>query len=293
VEDQPTPREPLGGWSWWWAPVALIATQAITFAIVFPIDHVAVRMTRAAATLVLQAVMFLFVVWFARWRAPGHARERLGLRPMLITPARAAAWIFGALLATGVALAIYHVAVPQQPGHLVLFEHRPTTTLASICLAFGAVVAAPIAEELLYRGVFYQALRTHLPVWPAALIGSVVFGLMHWVAGDPLVSAGDRAIMGVALCLLFEYSGSLYPGMTYHAIINSSVLVWVAPHLWFVPGIAILGALVVALVRSRHDWRGRNAPTGDGTFEPIGPPTRARTARRDRPRPVPSGPPAR
>jgi CAAX protease family protein len=274
VDGRLTPREPLGGWSWWWAPVALVVIHAVTFAIVFPIDHFAVPMTIEAATLVLQAVTILFVVWFARRRAPGHARERLGLRPMLITPGRAALWIIGSSLAAGVLIGIYNAAVPQT-GHYALFDHPPTTTPASICLVAGAVVGAPIAEELLFRGVFYQALRTRLNVWPAVLISSAVFGLMHWVGGDPLASAGTRAIIGVFLCLLLEYSGSLYPGMAFHAMLNSWTIAYVAPHVWFIPLGAQVLALVVAVARSRKDWRRKNAPTGDGTFEPIGSPRTA------------------
>ena len=46
------------------------------------------------------------------------------------------------------------------------------------------VVAAPVAEEILYRGFFYRGLRaTRLGVAGTILVTSVAFGLLHKVGG--------------------------------------------------------------------------------------------------------------
>ena len=52
--------------------------------------------------------------------------------------------------------------------------------------AFLVVVIAPIAEEVFFRGFFYRALRTSLPIWLAVLIDGAVFGVIHYTGPDSL-----------------------------------------------------------------------------------------------------------
>ena len=49
--------------------------------------------------------------------------------------------------------------------------------------AFGtfmiAVIAAPVVEEILFRGIVLRSMRKFTPVWAAILISSVLFGVYH------------------------------------------------------------------------------------------------------------------
>ena len=49
--------------------------------------------------------------------------------------------------------------------------------------AFGtfiiAVIAAPVVEEILFRGIVLRSMRKFIPVWAAILISSVLFGVYH------------------------------------------------------------------------------------------------------------------
>jgi membrane protease YdiL (CAAX protease family) len=257
------------GWPWWYAPLALVVVYAASYAVVVPLDLLT-PLSENTATLILEACAVVTVLVLARRRGP-FSRARLGLRAMTITPGRAALWVVCSLLAGGLLIGIYDAIVPPG-GHLVLFEHRPHGTLTIVAFAFGAVVGAPVSEELLFRGLFYRALRSSLRAWPAILISSAIFGLMHWVGGDPLVSAGPRAILGVFLCLLYERTGSLYPGMAMHAAINSSVIAWAAPAVWWIPLLGQVAALTVAVALSVRD--GRRKKYTDRRFRADGPPHR-------------------
>lgn len=77
-------------------------------------------------------------------------------------------------------------------------------------------VIAPLSEESIFRGFFYGWLRRSLPVLPAVLIAAAVFAAAHAVLllGLPLFA------VGIVLTLLYEYSGSLIPGATVHALFN-------------------------------------------------------------------------
>jgi membrane protease YdiL (CAAX protease family) len=84
------------------------------------------------------------------------------------------------------------------------------------------VVAAATAEELCFRGMLFGGLRERLPKWAAALIAGTVFGLLHAFTGlsavPPLIG------FGFILCLLYEKTGSILPGMLLHALNNSVAL---------------------------------------------------------------------
>ena len=42
-----------------------------------------------------------------------------------------------------------------------------------------AVIAAPVVEEILFRGIVLRSMRKFTPVWAAILISSVLFGVYH------------------------------------------------------------------------------------------------------------------
>jgi membrane protease YdiL (CAAX protease family) len=90
-------------------------------------------------------------------------------------------------------------------------------------LAASAVVVcvlAPIAEELLFRGFFFTALRNAMPTLLAAISTGVLFGLVH-VIGTPFPLIVPLAVLGFLLCLLYLYTGSLLPCMALHSINNA------------------------------------------------------------------------
>ena len=97
---------------------------------------------------------------------------------------------------------------------------------SSTALFFVAVlvcVAAPIAEELFFRGFCFTALRRWIGAAGGAIATGVIFGLIHAGSADPvfLVPLG---VFGALLCLLYLRTGSLLPCMVLHALNNSLAL---------------------------------------------------------------------
>ncbi len=84
------------------------------------------------------------------------------------------------------------------------------------------VVGASVAEELCFRGFLFGGLREKLPRYFAALVAGAVFGLLHAVTG---ISAVPPLIFfGFVLCLLYEKTGSIVPGIILHMLNNSVAL---------------------------------------------------------------------
>ena len=75
--------------------------------------------------------------------------------------------------------------------------------------AFGtfmiAVIAAPVVEEILFRGIVLRSMRKFAPAWAAILISSVLFGVYHL----NIVQAAYATLMGIAAGILYEKKRNL------------------------------------------------------------------------------------
>ncbi|MDE7222823.1 MAG: CPBP family intramembrane metalloprotease [Acetatifactor sp.] len=91
-------------------------------------------------------------------------------------------------------------------------------------MLLGIAVYGPFAEELAFRGVIYQGYRQQENGFKALLLSSLLFGLMHM----NLNQACYAFVIGMALALLVEASGSMLPAFIAHFCVNgqSTVLMF-------------------------------------------------------------------
>jgi membrane protease YdiL (CAAX protease family) len=89
------------------------------------------------------------------------------------------------------------------------------TLIVAVALA---CVVAPIAEEMLFRGLLFGWLRAHWPFWPTALVTAALFGAAHGKAGA--MYALLASLLGVGLALFREHSGSLWGSISAHIANN-------------------------------------------------------------------------
>ncbi|HEV7483231.1 MAG TPA: type II CAAX endopeptidase family protein [Solirubrobacterales bacterium] len=85
------------------------------------------------------------------------------------------------------------------------------------------VIAAPICEEVCFRGMLFGGLREKLPMVVAALASAAVFGALHAPEGITVVP--PLIAFGLVLALLYEKTGSIVPGILLHVLNNSIALV--------------------------------------------------------------------
>jgi membrane protease YdiL (CAAX protease family) len=84
----------------------------------------------------------------------------------------------------------------------------------------GAVVFAPIFEELIFRGLLYGSLRARFS-WPIAATGSaLVFGIAH---GYGVVGFLSVFVSGFLWAYFYERTGSLAPSLAAHVANNAAV----------------------------------------------------------------------
>ena len=107
-------------------------------------------------------------------------------------------------------------------------------TLNLLAVVVLITVVAPLGEELFFRGYFFGALRNWRGVWPAAIGTGVVFCAIH-AGSAPVGFLVPLAFFGFGLCLLYHYSGSLYPCIALHALNNSIALGAALNWSWEIP----------------------------------------------------------
>lgn len=153
----------------------------------------------------------------SRWGASsvGQALRRLGVRSFKPSALK---WMLAAIGAYLVIAAVY-AAVFGSPHQEDIAESFGTLPLQILLI----VVAAPVSEEVCFRGMLFGGLRERLPRLAAALICGLIFGGLHALTG---ISAVPPLIaFGFILALLYEKTGSIVPGILLHMLNNSIALI--------------------------------------------------------------------
>ncbi len=191
------------------------------------------------------AVTIAFAVLFARIWAGSVRPSTFGVRA---TPwLRALGWTALVYVTFAIFAAIYSVIVgpgPQQDLVSDLKDEKSVVVLVAFALMVGFL--APIGEELFFRGFLFGVLRERIGVgWGAAIAGTI-FGLVH-VAGTPVRTLGILVFLGVGLCVLYQKTGSLLPGMALHSVNNAIAFGATKELRWWLVILVILGSAALVL----------------------------------------------
>ena len=96
-------------------------------------------------------------------------------------------------------------------------DHMERLLSNGLIPALSIAVAAPLTEELMFRGVIQPRLERAMPVWAAVVVQAVLFGVTH---GTP-VQMAYAFLMGLVFGLLRSRTGSILPGFAAHAAFNA------------------------------------------------------------------------
>lgn len=176
------------------------------------------------ASAINELIFIATAVLVARTAGRVSARD-FGLRAAkLATAARRAALVYGGYF---VALVIYGALVHLTPDSAPDRLGASDGTGQMLVFALLVAVLAPIAEEIFFRGMVFGALRNSIGLVPAALVSGLLFGAMHIDSGtsERLLQVIPLALFGVALALLYHWTGTLYAAIAVHATNNAVAVI--------------------------------------------------------------------
>ena len=127
-------------------------------------------------------------------------------------------------------------------------ESYSATESGNVVIAIIAtVLMAPIVEEVIFRGLIYARLKRGMPIAFAAVISSVIFGLMH----GNLIWGSYAFVLGLVLVWTFERFKSITANILVHFSFNlAGVLLGYVTEIPDVLGWIILGVSACVLVLS-------------------------------------------
>lgn len=231
----PPAVDPSRPWAWWVGPLTIFFAFVAIFMLFIVLDVVAGGDTSQVADdneewlglaqdLVWIAVALIVPFTVARYLRP----DQLGLRRPpnwgrmvgVVAAVMVTFWVASALYS-------YALGLNDDSNQLLQDTGLGQSAVKDVAYALLFTVAAPIAEELLFRGLLFRTLRDGFhrlgrfggPVL-AAVISGVFFGLIHFGGGqDDFLPV--LMLFGVLLALAYHFSGSLYVSIAIHSVNNA------------------------------------------------------------------------
>ncbi|GMV86108.1 MAG: hypothetical protein AMXMBFR80_19630 [Dehalococcoidia bacterium] len=178
-------------------------------------DVVAARIAWSYA--ILSAALFASVAVVASRQHPAAFVRATGLgrldvdRLWLPGAAVAVLYLGAGLYARGAEAAGIDALIPGGTRLDATLRDAPALVLYGLT----TVVAAPIGEELFYRGLVFGGLASWGFV-PAALLSGVLFALSHLDPGSLI----PFTVLGMTMAWLYWRSGSLWDAIAFHVLFN-------------------------------------------------------------------------
>jgi len=227
----PVPPEPLTAavWSPWGALGVVGAMVLLNVLGTLPALLLAEGLSDAAAQLLLfgglmsyYLAMLGVVAFGARRRGVGFAGA-VGMRP--VPWGHTLGLALAASLVARVLVGVYGAAASAL-GYEPRLEFDPTQLFAddvvgAILLVVVAVVAAPVVEEIVFRGIVFPAFASRFGMGWGIAVSSALFGVIHLQGFNTV----PFIFLGVVFARLFASTRSLWTAIMCHALFNGTSLV--------------------------------------------------------------------
>ena len=196
---------------------------------------------KLAAALAILACAHLLVVGGLAAFGMGHRQVLSGLWQGLVAAFLMGPWML--LVSLAVEAASHYFRHAEPPEHAIIQALRAhPSALAEIIMIGSAVIIAPFAEELFFRGFLqtallrlarYRATRAGLDSgatpstrWRVILTTSAFFAAIH-LTGTNFEVLPPLLLLAVTLGYVYERTGNLWSAMTLHFLFNANTIVLV------------------------------------------------------------------
>ncbi|GAB4524118.1 MAG: type II CAAX endopeptidase family protein [Pleurocapsa sp.] len=104
---------------------------------------------------------------------------------------------------------------------LLFLALQAQDTVALAIFFITASVAAPIFEEIMFRGFLLPSLTRYIPVWGAIVVSGLIFAVAHLSLSEVL----PLATLGIILGIVYTRSRNLFAPILLHSLWNSGTLI--------------------------------------------------------------------
>jgi|GEM_PF-1848465 len=98
--------------------------------------------------------------------------------------------------------------------------NEETTAISKVAIFLSAVIAAPIAEELIFRGILFPAVYKKRSWFFAAMLSGCIFSLIHFHPPSFL----SIFTLSICFCGGYAVTGSLVTPIVMHMVFNASAM---------------------------------------------------------------------
>ena len=182
------------------------------------------------ARLAAYALQLLVVVWYARvwaaWPRSDRDRRRPGAVHAAVLGAATLALWYPAMYVTGIIAAFAQEKIQGAPvqaiAHATLKELAESEAgLTRWMTILLAVLAAPIIEETMYRGLLQRTLAAAgQGPWVRIVLTSMVFALFHINVAQPYALAA-LFVLSLGFGWVFERTGRIIAPIAMHMVFNA------------------------------------------------------------------------
>jgi membrane protease YdiL (CAAX protease family) len=143
------------------------------------------------------------------------------LRDVSLTVLLLVPWYVGIIIVSAASALVFNGGRVVPSNSRLIFVQRPGGLGLLLLALLVTAVAAPICEEVFFRGMLFRLLRTRFPLWAAVLLSAMAFGLAH---ASPAVSPAllpTFMYMGTVLAVVYVRTGWLTNNILLHALSNA------------------------------------------------------------------------
>jgi membrane protease YdiL (CAAX protease family) len=152
------------------------------------------------------------------WPARGSAAKELAIGALLGIVVRIAS-----LVVAGIVVVILRGASSEA----VDLPNQVSPDLSGwglVSFAIFAVIAAPVLEEFVFRGLLFRSIADRHGFWPGALVSGIAFGAFHLLTPgsqlDVLALGITHVGTGIGLAWIYSWRRNLLAPIAGHAVFN-------------------------------------------------------------------------
>ena len=174
--------------------------------------------------LIAAAIVQLFLMWLylrKQGRMAILGLNSFGKLPLRQATALAVVVIMAAMAFNYIYATYIIPGVGMQEEMAKILASIPRTPVNITAIFFAIAIAAPIVEELLFRGMLQNAVGKYVPFWAAILLSSFLFAVVHM----QLYAIPGLMSLSIAFGYLYHRTGSLRTNIILHMANNAFALV--------------------------------------------------------------------